>query len=268
MDIGTAKPTVQERLRAPHHLIDVADPDDTWSLAIFQREANKAIQKIQENHHLPFLVGGTGQFIRAIIEGWKIPSGKPDYRLREVLTQWSKDLGTYALHSKLSILDPVAASSIDPSNVRRTIRALEVIFATGRLFSDQKESGYRLYNPLLIGFTRPRGELYQRIDTRITKMIECGLVNEVQSLLDRGYSPDLPTMSAIGYREIVSYLHGKITLEDAVILMKRRTREFVRRQVNWFKPNDPNIHWYQADGNTLELVENLIANWIASKQNI
>ena len=262
MDIGTAKPSLQERMRVPHHLIDVANPDETWSLAIFQQEANKAIHKINDNYHIPFMVGGTGQYIRSIIEGWKIPVASPDARMRKVLTQWSRNLGAAQLHSKLALLDPQAANSIDATNVRRTIRALEVILITGKRFSNLKQSGYRLYEPLLVGLTRPRAELYQRIDNRITKMIECGFVNEVQQLLNRGYSPDLPTMSAIGYGEIVTYIQGKITLDEAVILMKRRTRAFIRRQANWFKVNDPDIHWFRVSNRTVEEAGKLIRNWI------
>src|SRR4030042_1144815 len=186
MDIGTAKPSIQERIRVPHHLIDVATPDETWSLGIFQREANTAIRESHAHHHLSFMVGGTGQFLRSVIEGWKLPSVKPNPHLRDVLTRWSRELGSADLHSKLAILDPQAAASIDPTNVRRTIRALEVIFSTGQSFSDQKLSGYRLYDPLLIGLNRPRHELYQRIDDRINLMIKAGFVDAVQRLLELG----------------------------------------------------------------------------------
>jgi tRNA dimethylallyltransferase len=264
MDIGTAKPTSQERMRLPHYLIDVADPDETWSLALFQQEANKAIYKIYENHHLPFMVGGTGQFLRSIIEGWEIPTVKPDPHLREVLTRWSRKVGPAELHSKLALLDPQAANSIDPTNVRRTIRALEVILSTGKRFFDQKVSGHRLYDTLLVGLTRPRAELYQRIDDRITSMIECGFVDEVRRLLDLGYSPDLPTMSAIGYGEIIAYIQGRLTLDEAIVLIKRRTRVFVRRQANWFKANDPDIHWFLVSKSTLEDVGKLIENWLTT----
>ncbi len=262
MNIGTAKPTIQERLRIPHHLIDVADPDEIWSLAVFQSEANQAIRRINLSHHLPIMVGGTGQFIRSVIEGWKVPSVAPDPHLREVLTSWSKAIGPDVIHSKLAILDPVAASSIDPSNVRRTIRALEVILSTGRRFTDQQGKGYELYNPLLIGLKRPRSELYQRIDDRITKMIASGFIEEVQRLLDFGYSPGLPTLSAIGYGEMVAYLHGRVTLEEAVVLIKRRTRIFVRRQANWFKENDPTIHWVQVSHDTVEELVKFIQDWL------
>lgn len=264
MDIGTAKPTIQERMQVPHHLIDVADPDETWSLAWFQREATNIIRQIYENHHFPFMVGGTGQFVRSVIEGWKIPSVKPNDQMREVLSQWSKKVGAVELHLKLAILDPQAANAIDPSNVRRTIRAMEVVLSTGKRFSDLKKSGYTMVDPLLVGLTRPRAELYLRIDERITRMIATGFVDEVQHLLDRGYSPDLPTMSAIGYGELVAYIQGKLTLEEAIMLMKRRTRIFVRRQANWFKANDPEIHWFRVSNSTVEEVGKLIAKWIAS----
>jgi tRNA dimethylallyltransferase len=264
MDIGTAKPTTQERLQVPHHLIDVAKPDEIWSLALFQFEANKAIQIIHGNHHLPFLVGGTGQFVRSIIEGWKIPSVKPNPRLREVLSQWSSRDGPADLHSKLAILDPQAANSIDCTNVRRTIRALEVILSTGKRYSAQRASGYKLYDPLLLGLTRPRVELYQRIDERITKMIDSGFIDEVRRLLDLNYSPDLPTMSAIGYREIVAYIQGKITLDEAISLIRRRTRIFVRRQANWFKESDPSIHWFPVSENTIIEMEITIKKFLES----
>jgi tRNA dimethylallyltransferase len=264
MDIGTAKPTSGDRLRVPHHLIDVANPDETWSLALFQLEANLVIRRITRNHHLPIMVGGTGQFIRAVIEGWRIPSVTPDPHLREVLIGWSSNIGPVAMHSKLAILDPLAASSIDPTNVRRTVRALEVILSTGRRFSAQKERGRMLYQCLLIGLTRPRTELYQRIDDRITKMLASGFVEEVRRLLDQGYTPDLPTLSAIGYREVVAYIQGRITLQEAIVLVRRRTRTFVRRQANWFKENDPDIHWFQVNDRTVEEMEKLAKNWLAS----
>jgi tRNA dimethylallyltransferase len=266
MDIGTAKPTLEERMRVRHHLIDVANPDEIWSLAVFQQEANKEIHKIYDVHHLPFMVGGTGQFARSVIEGWKIPSVKPDPRLREVLTQLSNKVGAIELHSKLAILDPQAATTIDPTNIRRTIRALEVILSTGKRFSDQKMSGYRLYEPLIVGITRPRAELYQRIDDRITHMIVNGFMDEVQRLLDMGYSPNLPTMSAIGYAEIIATIQGKLTLDEAIVLIKRRTRQFVRRQANWFKENDPAIHWYQVNADTLAEVGKLISTWLTSSK--
>jgi tRNA dimethylallyltransferase len=262
MNIGTAKPTLEERQRVPHHLIDVADPDQIWSLGIFHREANHAILKISQVGHLPFLVGGTGQFVHSIVEGWSIPAVEPNPHLRKVLSQWAERIGPTEFHRKLAILDPTAAAAVDPSNERRTVRALEVILSTGKRFSEQKKRGHNLYNALLLGLTCPRAELYKRIDERISKMIESGFVEEVQQLLEQGFSPELPTLSAIGYNEMVSYLHGEISLEEAIIIMKRRTRAFVRRQANWFKITDPQIQWFQAGKSTLEDMGDVIDKWL------
>jgi tRNA dimethylallyltransferase len=264
MNIGTAKPTIEDRLRVTHHLIDVANPDEIWSLALFQTEANKAIRDIHLKQHLPFLVGGTGQFIRSIIEGWSVPPVEPNPRLREALTLWSKNIGPTQFHNKLTILDPQAARSIDPTNVRRTIRALEVIYSTGIRFSEQKKSGDIHYHSLILGLTCSRVDLYQRIDERISSMIEAGFVEEVQRLLDQGYSAELPTMSAIGYREIVSFIQGKISLDDAITLMKRRTRDFVRRQANWFKESDPQINWFTTGKETVDAMGELIIKWLTA----
>lgn len=264
MDIGTAKPSVIDRMRVPHHLIDVANPDEIWSLALFQTEAGKSIREIHLKQHLPFLVGGTGQFIRSIIEGWSVPEVAPNTRLREALTLWSKKIGPNQLHSKLTILDPQAAKTIEPTNVRRTICAMEVIFSTGIRFTEQKKSGDVQYNSLILGLTCPRADLYQRIDQRIASMIEAGFVEEVQHLLDQGYSDELPTMSAIGYREIVAYIQGRISLDDAITLMKRRTRDFVRRQANWFKESDPQIHWFTIGNETEDATGDLISDWLTT----
>jgi tRNA dimethylallyltransferase len=263
MDIGTAKPTIEERLRVPHHLIDVADPDDIWSLGIFQREANREIIEIGMKKHLPFLVGGTGQFIHSIIEGWNIPAVEPNPRLREALTRWAENIGPVEFHNKLSLLDPQAATAIDPSNIRRTIRALEVILSSGKRFSDQKKRGNINYNLLLLGLICPRTQLYQRIDERIERMISSGFVDEVQRLLDQGYSPELPTLTAIGYGEVVAYIQGKISLDEAILYMKRRTRVYVRRQANWFKENDPRIHWFQIGNKALDDMSEMITIWLA-----
>jgi tRNA dimethylallyltransferase len=264
MDIGTDKPTIEERLRVPHHLIDVANPDEVWSLGIFQKEAHRAIQTIILKRRLPFLVGGTGQFIHSMIEGWKIPAVEPNVRMRNVLTEWGKIIGPGELHAKLAIVDPQAARNIDPSNQRRTIRALEVIFSSGRLLSDQQKKRQILFNPLILGVTRPRIELYKRIDDRILRMLNSGLIEEVQRLLDHGYDPQLPTLSAIGYSEIVLYIQGKISLDEAMVSMKRRTRQFVRRQANWFKKDDPRIQWYQVGDNTIEDMGEMSNKWLES----
>jgi len=252
MDIGTAKPTVEEMQDVPHHLIDVADPNEIWNLAIFQRRAYQVIDQIYGRGRLPFLVGGTGQYIRSIIEGWHIPPQKPDYSIREALTRWADKIGAEALHKRLEAIDPQAADKIDYRNLRRTIRALEVIFKTGERFSELRQKQACPYHPIILGIERPREVLYERVDQRIENMLADGLVEEVKGLLEAGYAPDLPTFSGIGYQEIIQYLQGKISLEEAISLIKRNTRTFVRRQANWFKPDDRRITWFLASDNLVE----------------
>ena len=247
MDIGTAKPTREELARVPHHLIDIADPDEILSLSVFQQKAREAITDIHTRKKLALLVGGTGQYIRAVTEGWTPPEVIPNEHLRKELEKIKKEKGPYWLYEKLKTLDPVAAEKIDARNFRRTIRALEVIMTTGRKFSEQRGQTDSPYHLITIGLTRPRPELYARVDARIEAMFANGLLEEVKRLLARGYSPTLPTMSAIGYRECVAVLEGRITVEEAKRLIGRATRIFVRRQANWFKESNPNIQWFRVD---------------------
>jgi tRNA dimethylallyltransferase len=258
MDIGTAKPTAAEREKIQHHLIDVANPDETWSLALFQKAAREAIHEIQERGNLPFLVGGTGQFIRAVTEEWSIPVQEPDHRIRSVLEKWATEIGTDGLHARLATLDPAAAARIDHRNLRRTIRAIEVTLMTGARFSDQRRKLGSPDDRLTLGLMRSRTELYARIDQRIEWMISNGFIEEVKGLLARGFAPDLPAFSAIGYREIIRYVKNEITLEEAVNEIKKRTRQFVRRQANWFKDHDPGIKWFQVNEETINHMEQVI----------
>jgi tRNA dimethylallyltransferase len=258
MDIGTAKPTVEDRTRVPHHLIDVAEPDGTCSLAVFQRMAAEAIADILNRHKIPLLVGGTGQYIHAVTHGWVPPLTKPDDRLRIILSEMADKNGKEWLHNQLGYLDPIAAQVIDARNLRRTVRALEVIFSTGRRFSDQRGQGESLYRLMTIGLTRPRTELYARVDARIELMFASGLLDEVRILLSKGYNPNLPTMSAIGYRECAAVLRGEMSEEEAKVQMRRFTRNFVRRQSNWFKEGDANILWFDASQIDLDEIEKQI----------
>ncbi len=262
LDRGTAKPSYAERARVPHHLIDVAEPDEPWSLVLFQQEARQAIAGIHARGRLPFLVGGTGQYIRAVTEGWQAPPARPDPRLRAALEAWAAQIGLMGLHARLASLDPQAGAQIDGRNLRRTVRALEVILSTGRPFSIQRQRGESLYRLLTLGLTRPRPELYARIDARIEAMFASGWVDEVRGLLAKGYSPYLPSLSAIGYQQVIDYLQGRCTLDEAVMLIKRLTRQFVRRQANWFKESDPNIHWFTAGEGTVEKMEELIRGFL------
>ena len=247
MDIGTAKPTRAERERVPHHLIDVSDPDDSWSLARFQQEAAAQILDVQRRGRIPMLVGGTGQYIFAVVEGWLPPIQEPLPRLREVLEAWGKDIGPLELHRRLAVLDPAAAAANEAPNLRRTVRALEVIFSTGRLLSEQpRKLAVSPYQTWMVGLRRPRPELYARIDLRIESMLEQGLLDEVRGLLAKGYDAQLPTLSAIGYREMSAVVRGEMTLDNAVVQMKRLTRRYVRQQSNWFRETDERIHWIEA----------------------
>lgn len=258
MDIGTAKPTLEEMAAIPHHLINVAEPDEVWSLGIYLREAYQVIDRVHRRDHLPFIVGGSGQYIRAVMEGWRIPPQGPDFDLRDALTHWADEISPQGLYERLASLDPVAASKIDHRNLRRTVRALEVIFKTGERFSEQRLKQTCRYEPLVLGIERPREDLYARIDQRIEQMLEQGLIDEVRGLLDAGFSPDLPTMSAIGYGEVIQYLQGEINLDDAIALIKRNTRIFVRRQANWFKPDDERIAWFAASDDVVNDMEAMI----------
>ena len=264
MDIGTAKPTRQEQRRVPHHLIDIADPDEILSLAVFQQKAHEAIAAIHTRNKIPFLAGGTGQYVRAVTEGWNPPGVKPDERLREELGKKKDERGEYWLYEKLKTLDPEAAQKIDPRNFRRTIRALEVILTTGRRFSEQRGQSESPYHLITIGLMRPRPELYERVDQRIEGMFANGFLDEVKSLLRRGYSPSLPTMSAIGYRECIRVVNGQLNEEQAKAEIRHATRVFVRRQANWFKESDPKIKWFDVEEGIVEEIEAYIRNSLLS----
>lgn len=246
MDIGTAKPGATERERVPHHLIDVTTPDVSWSLAQYQAAAFAAIGEIQARGRLPILAGGTGQYIRAVVEGWQPPPSANTDGLRLELEERFQARGLDGLVAQLRELDPESARTIDLYNPRRVIRALEVVLSTGRSFVGQR----RKLPPRLaihtVGLSLPRALLYARIDQRVDSMLASGLVDEVRGLVARGYGWQLPAMSAIGYRQIGQHLRGECSLVEAADLIRRDTRVFVRRQANWFKPDDPGIHWYDV----------------------
>jgi tRNA dimethylallyltransferase len=263
MDIGTAKPTPEQMARVPHHLIDVAEPDQEWNLAIFLPAALRAIRDIQDRGRVPFLVGGTGQYIRAVVQGWDLPASRPDPDLRRVLQNWAEDVGVEGIRSRLQVLDPEAAAGIDGPNLRRMIRALEVILTSGRKFSQQRNKGDSPFKVLQIGLIRPRSELYRRADQRLDQMIEEGLVEEVEGLLEAGFSADLPSLSAIGYKQIVSYLLGEVSLEEALRQIRRITRRFIRQQANWFRETDPDICWFEVKDGQIEPILEQIQHFLS-----
>jgi tRNA dimethylallyltransferase len=264
MDVGTAKATAQERARVPHHLLNVVDPDEILSLAQFQELAYAAIDAIVARGRIPFLVGGTGQYVMAVVEGWQVPRVPPDEALRRELYHQAEDEGAESLHARLCALDPVAADRIDPRNVRRVVRALEVCLTTGRPISEQQGKSPPPYRPLLVGLTLPRPQLYQRIDERVERMMAAGLEDEVRRLEAAGYGFDLPAMSGVGYGQFASYLAGDAVLADVVREIKRATRRFVRHQSNWFRRNDARIDWFQATPDPYDAVLELVCEFIAS----
>jgi len=263
MDIGTAKATPDERAAVPHHLIDVVDPNQELTLAQYRRLATEAIADIAARGRLPILVGGTGLYVRALLEGWTVPEVPPQPALRRSLEEWSLRDGAEALHQQLAVVDPEAAARIDARNVRRVIRALEVYQATGQPISALQAKASPAYHSLTIGLTMPRQELYRRIDERVERMIAAGLVDEVRGLLERGYAPELPAMSGLGYRQIGQYLRGEVSLEEAIILIKRQTRRLVRQQYNWFRRDDPAIRWADVTQPFCDQVEEWVAALVA-----
>jgi tRNA dimethylallyltransferase len=259
MDIGTAKPSVDDRRRLPHHLIDVVDPDEAYSLALYQRQAFEAIDRIRKRGRLPLLVGGAGLYISAVCEGLALPDVPPDSAFREALERRAATEGWQALQSELQSVDPLSAQRIDPRNVRRMIRALEVFQATGRPFSDWQTPVPSPINCTLLGLQLDRQALYARIDARIDAWIDGGFVNEVRDLLTRGYAPNLPSMSGLGYREIAQYLGGSQDLSSAVAQFKQATHQYAKRQMTWFGAR-PSIHWLDAATLTADELLQLISS--------
>ncbi|MBI2939985.1 MAG: tRNA (adenosine(37)-N6)-dimethylallyltransferase MiaA [Chloroflexi bacterium] len=252
MDIGTAKPSQLEQAQVRHHLIDVADPDEDYTLALFQADAQRTIAEIQARGRLPLLVGGTGLYIRAICDGLVIPHVPPIPELRAELEVLAAREGPRALHARLSAVDASAAARIHPHNVRRVIRALEVFRQTGRPISAQQHAEPPPYDLRVIGLTTDRSTLYRRIDERVDAQIAAGLIDENRQLLAMGYDDRLPSMTGLGYRQIGLYLRGELTLEAAVQLLKHETHRFARQQYAWFRLDDRRIRWFRADPAGLE----------------
>ncbi len=248
LDIGAAKPTLQEQAAAVHHLIDVVDPHQVLGLAEYQKMSYAAIDEVLSRSRVPFLVGGTGQWVRAVLEGWGVPRVPPDDALRAELEAEAERAGSRALHARLAAVDPAAAARIDHRNLRRVIRALEVYLNTGLPISQQQRAQPPPYRILQIGLTMPRHMLYARVDARLERMLTEGLLAEVRALVERGYGLNLPAMSGLGYRQIGLHLAGQISLDEAVQLIKKETRRFIRQQYNWFRLDDPAIHWFDLSG--------------------
>jgi tRNA dimethylallyltransferase len=246
MDIGTNKPSPAERASVPHHVIDVIEPDEDFSLTMYHQLATEALKAIQKKGKLPLLVGGSGLYVWALVEGWKIPQVPPDQKLRRQLEARAEQKGSQSLYRELQDIDPAAAAKINPSNIRRIIRALEIYHTSGQPPSRLQHKEAPSFPILLVGLTRERSELYRRIDWRVDKMIQMGLIEEVEQLLKKGYSPSLPSMSGIGYKQIGQFLRGEMTLPQAVDKIKYETHRLARHQYAWFRLGDSRIQWFDT----------------------
>jgi tRNA dimethylallyltransferase len=245
MDIGTAKPTAAERARVPHHMVDVVDPDAPYSVALYQAQALEAIGRIRRRGRVPLLVGGTGLYFRAVCDGLRIPAVPPDPAYRQEMEALAAREGWPALQAELARVDPPSAARIDPRNVRRVIRALEVQRATGVAFSAWQVRRAPSFRTVFVGLDLPRPLLYERIDRRVIEQVDAGLIEEVRSLVGRGYDSGVTPMNGFGYREIGEYLRGECSREAALTRYQQATRHYARRQLTWFRP-DGRVHWLDA----------------------
>ena len=262
MDIGTAKPTAEQQALIPHHLIDMVAPDVNLSLAQYQDAAYRAIDDAHGRGSLPFLVGGSGQYISAVEEGWTIPRVPPNPELRAELERFAAELSRAALHDRLRQVDPASAERIHPNNSRRVIRALEVHTLTGKAISAlqaKRPPPYRIYR---LGLQLPRAVLYKRVDARVEAMIAAGLVDEVARLLDMGYDRALPSMSGLGYREIAAHLLDGWTLDEAIERSKFSTHEFIRGQDVWFRGHDNGILWHNVEDIDAAMLARDLGDWL------
>jgi len=252
LDAGTAKPTPEERAAAPHHLVDFAAPDAPLSLASVQRLAHAAIEDVRGRGALPVVVGGTGQYVWAVLEGWRVPEVPPNASLRTALATYAAEHGVAALHARLDAVDPASAAAIDARNVRRVIRALEVHAALGVPMSAARGRRVPPWPVAILGLTRPRPALFARIDARIDAMLAAGLETEVRALVARGYGFVLPALSSVGYREWRPYLAGEVDRDAVVKRIRQSTRRLARNQDTWFRRDDPRIRWVDLEAVALE----------------
>lgn len=261
MDIGTAKSSKAELKRIKHWLVGIRNPDQEYSVVDFKKDAISRINKILKAGKIPILVGGTGLYVDAVVKNLDIPEVKENKKLRIKIENEIKTQGMDFVFKKLIALDPEAAYIVDPKNPRRIIRALEVAITTGKPFTSQRKAGKPLFDTLQIGIRQNPEVLKKRIEKRARLMIEDGLVDEVKKLIKR-YGTKQKAFDAIGYREIIEYLNGKITLAEAIDMINKNTWHYARRQMTWFKRNQ-NIHWI-ADNKKTKLMQ-IIKNFCVNK---
>jgi tRNA dimethylallyltransferase len=247
MDIGTAKASAQERALVTHHLVDIVEPDEPYSLALYLEQARKAVQDVQKRGKLPVLVGGTGLYVWGLLEGFLAPQVAPNQTLRARLEAQAAEEGHRSLWQRLKDVDGVAASRIDSRNVRRVVRALEVFCETGIPFSQAQGREKPPYRTMIIGLTMERPSLYDRIDQRVEAMAVAGWPQEVSHLLEKGYDAELPSMSSLGYREMAAYVSGELPLEETMAQIKTATHRFARHQYAWFRLGDTRVSWLDSD---------------------
>ena len=263
MTIGTAKPTPDELRAAPHHFIDILDPDQDYSAGEFGTDARRVVAEIQQRGHIPMVIGGAGFYIRALVDGLNSPPISDPVVKRQLKERLGAE-GLDVLRQELIGIDPVAAQKIHPNDAQRTLRALEVFILTGKPFSQ-----YRTrpgipgdFTPYFVGLTRERQQLYQIIEQRVDMMLAVGLLDEVRDLQKRGFGPELNSLQTVGYQEVFQHFAGEIDYDEMVLQIKRNTRHYAKRQETWFK-SETRIHWHNLDnavaGNLL--AENLVAEF-------
>lgn len=262
MDIGTAKIRPEEMEGIPHHLIDIRNPDETYSAAEFKRDVNEKVTEITEKNRIPILVGGSGLYIQAALYDFNFSDIPRDEKWTEKLMKEAGEDGIDRIYRKLKEVDPEQAEKIHPNNHRRIIRALEIYEATGKTKTEWEKEQKREspYEPLIIGLTMERKKLYEQINRRVDQMMENGLLEEVETLYRQGYE-NTQAMKAIGYKEFIPYLDGEITLEDAIETLKRNSRRFAKRQYTWFRNKLP-VTWYlinpeEKDEKFLQIINNV-----------
>ncbi|MFQ3549764.1 MAG: tRNA (adenosine(37)-N6)-dimethylallyltransferase MiaA [Armatimonadota bacterium] len=265
MDIGTAKPSKEEMLKVRFHLIDVADPFYHFSVGEFQRLAHNAIDGIIAKSKVPVVLGGSGLYVRAAIDGLDETVPDTNMNLRKQLFEKANMEGVEKTYSHLMDIDPKHAKTIHPNNLKRVVRALEIYYTTGKkpseLYTIKNSKKTKYKNALFFGLDMNREVLYNRIELRVDKMINSGLVEEVKRLLDRNIDINLPSMQGLGYKEIVLYLNGSCSLDEAVALLKKNTRQFAKRQYTWFRA-DERINWICVDGLTAREVSLKIKEYL------
>jgi tRNA dimethylallyltransferase len=270
MDIGTAKVNKEERKRVKHHLIDIIYPDQEFSVAEYQKMVELLISEITGRGNLPILVGGTGLYIKAVVEGLILPGREADSGLRKELRGQAKEYGNRYLHDKLKEIDPELAGKLHYNDLRRIIRGIEIYRQTGKplsYFNQKQAEKAERYRTLKIGLMRNREELYQRINERIDEMLDQGLLEEVKGLLQDGYDLSTTSLQGIGYKEVIDYLTGEYTLIEAVEILKKNTRHYAKRQLTWFR-RDKEIHWFNLTelsyNEVYQRISELVNNFITS----